>query len=89
MGGTGWEFVTEDRKCQLDVSAWMGNHMKSRGLDAQLGPGLPLNPTKPKKPYAITKALGDAADTGLLKANALNQKRAQALHPRPGETPNP
>ena len=73
MGGAGWEFVTEDRKCQVEVSAWMGMQMKSRGLDAHLGPGLPLDQTKPKKPYAVTKFAGQVLDAGLMASSALNR----------------
>ena len=54
----------------MQVSAWMGQQMRSRGLMANLGPGY-LSPTPPKKPAAAAKLAGEALDAGLLAKSAL------------------
>ena len=72
LGGVGWKFVTEDAACQLQVSAWMGQQMGSRGLTVNLGPGF-LDPTPPEKPSATTKFMGEALDAGLLANSALDR----------------
>lgn len=72
LGGVGWRFVTEDAPCQLQLSAWMGAEMASRGLHVNLGPGS-LDPTPPKTPERVTKLLGEALDAGLLADSALHR----------------
>ena len=72
LGGVGWKFVTEDAACQLQVSAWMGQQMRSRGLMANLGPGF-LDPTPPEKPATATKLAGQALDAGRLAKSALGR----------------
>ena len=72
LGGVGWKFVTEDAPCQLQVSAWMGQQMASRGVHVDLGPGS-LDPTPPKTPGKATKLAGEALDAGLLVEGALHR----------------
>lgn len=73
LGGCGWGFVTEDRACQHAVSAWMGNEMRSRGLDVPLGPGGIDEKTQPEKPATLTRLSQDVVDLGMMGKSALNR----------------
>ncbi len=70
LGGVGWKFVTEDAACHAQVSAWMGQQMRSRGLMASLGQGY-LDPTPPEKPSTGAKLAGQTLDAALLAKSAL------------------
>lgn len=72
LGGVGWAFVSEDSTCQAQVSAWMGGHMKARGLDVKLGPGS-LDPTPPTHAGRATKLAGQALDATLIGRSAVER----------------
>lgn len=72
LGGVGWAFVKEDQSCQLQVSAWMGQQMRSRGLIVSLGPGS-LDAAKPSEPGVLTRMAGQVLDATMLAKSALNR----------------
>jgi len=36
IGGVGWRYVAEDADCERRVAAWMNEHLRSRGVEAEL-----------------------------------------------------
>lgn len=72
LGGTGWEFVTEDFACQHAVAAWMTQQMRSRGLEVSLTYGS-QSKVKPEKPATLTRLGQDVVDLGMMGKSALNR----------------
>jgi hypothetical protein len=73
LGGVGWPFVEEDKKCQEMVATWMNGHLTKRlGRPFKLVATAPSGGASPKVPSRVVSVAGKAIDLLMLTKHGLD-----------------